>query len=113
MHSDLHSYRKFVRLSPELFGELVKRSAGLVIQKDKSKCQETLPAGMKKAITLRCLGTGESYKSLMYGFRVASNTIFLFVSEVCEAIYQLYKEELKCPSTPQDRVVLKCPLLAF
>ena len=49
------------------------------------------------------MATADSYKSLMYGFRVASNTIYLFVPEVCEAIYQIYKnEELKCPSTTHE-----------
>ena len=46
---------------------------------------------------------GDSYKSLIYGFKVAFNIISLFVPEVCQATYQVYKdEELKCPSTPQE-----------
>ena len=102
LNSDLYGCRNFVRLSPELFTELVEK-VGPVFQKEKTRFHEPLPAGLKIAITLRYLATGDSYKSLMYGFRVALNTISLFVPKMCEAIYQVYKaEELKCPSTPQE-----------
>ena len=47
--------------------------------------RKALEPGLKLAITLRCLATGNSYKSLMYGFRVASNTISSIIPKVCEA----------------------------
>ena len=101
LNSDAYGCRNFVRLSPECFTELVER-VGPVIQKQKTRFRQPPPAGLKIAITFRYLATGDSYKSLMYGFRVAFNTISLFVPDVCEASYQIYKdEELKCPSTPQ------------
>ena len=75
---------------------------GPVIQKEETRFHEPLPPGSKIAITLRYLATGDSYKTLIYSFRVALNTISLFVPEVCEAIYQIYKEEqLKYPSSLQ------------
>ena len=58
---------------------------------------------MKLAITLRHLSTGDSYKTLMYGFRAAHNTISLLVREVCEAIVAEYAEEvIACPTTAQE-----------
>ena len=50
--------------------------------------------GLKLVITLRFLATGDSYHSLEYSFRVAHNTIAKFVPEVCNAIYEEYKQEL-------------------
>ena len=58
---------------------------------------------MKLAITLRFLATGESYKSLMYSFRVANNTICNFLPKVCEAIIAEYAEEvITCPVKAED-----------
>ena len=71
-----------MKLSPELFRELVER-VGPVVEKEKTRFGEPFPAGLKVAITLRYLATGNSYKTLIYGFRVAFNTISLFVPEVC------------------------------
>ena len=39
----------------------------------------------------------------MYGFRVAFNTIFNFIPDVCEAIIQEYAEDaISCPTTPEE-----------
>lgn len=46
------------------------------------------------AITLRHLATGASYAELMYSFRVAKNTISLFVPKVLEAVIQEYFDEV-------------------
>ena len=91
LNSDLWGYRNFVRLSPDLFRELVER-VGPVIQ-EKTRIYEPIPAGLKVAISLRYLVTGDSYKTVMYGFRVAFNTISLFLPEMFEAIYQIYRDE--------------------
>ena len=73
-------------LSPELYKEMVER-VGPVIVEEKTTLHEPLLAGLKRATTLRYCTTGDFYKTLMYGFRVASNTISLFVPAACELIY--------------------------
>lgn len=59
--------------------------------------------GLKLAITLRFLATGNSYRSLAFEFRVAHNSICQFIPEVCTAIYEEYKEEMfTMPSTADE-----------
>ena len=49
------------------------------------------------------MASGDSYKSLMYGFRVPHNTISLLIPEVCEAIIQEYSDEvISCSPTPDE-----------
>jgi len=50
--------------------------------------EEGLEPGLKLAITLRYLATGNSYKSLQYGFRVSFSAISLLILEVFEAIIE-------------------------
>ena len=48
------------------------------------------------------MATGNSYKSLQYGFRVAFNTISIFIPEVCQAIIDEFSAEVMvCPVTPE------------
>lgn len=55
------------------------------------------------AITLWFLATGNSYHSLAFDFRVAHNTISLFVPQVCRAIVDEYREHgFDTPSTPDE-----------
>lgn len=59
--------------------------------------------GLRLAVTLRYLATGNSYHTLMYGFRVAHNTICGIVREVCEAIVSVYSEDvLLTPTEPEQ-----------
>ena len=69
---------------------------------EKTRFREPLPAGLKVAIKLRYLATEDSYKIRKNVFRVAFNMVSLFMTEVCEAIYQIKDEQLKCPSNPQE-----------
>lgn len=65
--------------------------------------RRSLEPGLKLLITLRFLATGCSYRSLAFNFRVAHNTISLFIPEVCSAIFDEYREELfEVPSTPDQ-----------
>ena len=59
--------------------------------------------GMKLAITLRYLATGEFYTSLSYQFMVGRSSISKFVPTVCRAIQEEFIGEcLRCPSSPDD-----------
>lgn len=99
---DRASFRNFVRVDPEMFQELLQRIGPRIERRD-TNYRKALQPGLKLAITLRFLATGDSYKSLMYGFRVPHNTISLVVKEVCRAIILEYAVEvIQCPTTEQE-----------
>ena len=71
---DVSVYLNCVRVEPRMFKELLDR-LGPRLEKKDTWCRKALVSGLKLTITLRYLATGDSYKSLMYSFRVAHNTI--------------------------------------
>lgn len=59
--------------------------------------------GLHVAITPCYLTTGDSYKSLSYQFREASNMISSIVPETCRATVAVYGDEvMQVPSTPEE-----------
>ncbi len=99
---DLRSFKNFLRMDPEMFQEVLLRLENRITKQD-TFYRKALEPGMKLAITLRYLASGDNYHSLMYGFRVPHNTISLFIREVCEAIIAEFAEEvIACPTTPDE-----------
>jgi len=81
MRESRGNFKSFLRMEPEMFRDMLDRVAPRI-----EKSQEGRPPlspGLKLAITLRFLSTGNSCHSLAVNFRVAHNTISLFVPEVC------------------------------
>ena len=98
---DVSGFKNFMRMEPDLFHEVLAR-VGPRITKQDTFWRRALEPGLKLAITLRYLGTGNSYMSLQYGFRVAFNTISILVIEVYQAIIDEYSAEvMRCPVTPE------------
>ena len=65
--------------------------------------RDSVSPGVKLAVTLRHLITGDSYTTLQYAFRVASPTIEEFLSEGCDAITRAYRDQvMQCPTLPED-----------
>ena len=94
-------YVNFVRMSPALFNELLEMCRPY-LEKKKTNCREPHPPGLKLAVTLRFLATGNSYVSLMYLFRVATNTICQFVPYACQAIYYILRNYIRLPATAAE-----------
>ena len=85
-----------------MFRELLER-VGPRITKQDTNYRKALEPGLKLAITLRHLATGETYHSLRFAFRVPHNTISLLVKEVCEAIIAEYANKVvSFPATPEE-----------
>ena len=92
-------FKNYMRTDLDMFREMLARVAPRITKSIESR--PPIRAGLKLAVTLRFLATGNSYKSLSYDFRVAHNTIALFVPEVCNAIVEEYRlEQFSTPSNP-------------
>ena len=94
-------YANFMRIDEELFDEIVEKVRPYLQRK--TVVRAPLEVGLRVAITLRFLATGDNYHSLGYAFRVAHNTISKLVPETCRAIVRSYGEEVvKLPTTPEE-----------
>lgn len=98
---DPQLYRNFLRLDEGQFNQIVERVRPR-LQRETTFWRKPLDVGLRVAITLRFLATGETYKSLSYAFRVASNTISKLVPETCRAIVAEFGDEvMQLPTTPE------------
>ena len=96
---DVVLFRNFDRMDPAMFREVLQRVGSRIEKYDIWYRQSIIP-GCRLAITLHFLATGEKYRSLMFGFRVAHNTISVIVRQTCEAILAEYGDKiLQCPRT--------------
>jgi hypothetical protein len=70
LNNNRYRYKQFIRTDPSLFQEILRRLEPRIQRKD-TKFRKALSAGMKLALTLRYLASGESYPSLVAGFRIS------------------------------------------
>ena len=89
---DIPCYTNYMRMPPELVDEVLQR-IGHRIEKQTTFWRKPLSPGLRFAITMRYLASGDSYKSLQNDFRVANNTIAGIIPEVCEAIISEFMDE--------------------
>ena len=90
-----------MRMPPAMFDELVQRLTPRLTKQD-TNYRASLEPGLKVAITLRHLASGNTYRNMQYAWRVPHNTICVVVREVVEAIIEEYTDELLfCPTTEQ------------
>ena len=94
-------FASFLRMEPAMFHEILLRLTPRLTKMD-SNWRKALEPGLKLAVTLRFLATGNSYHSLAYSFRVPHNTISLFLGEVCDAIISEYGDEVVRQPTTAD-----------
>jgi hypothetical protein len=99
---DPAAYRNFIRIGPDMFQELL-HVVGPRITKSHSWYRQPINPGLKLAIALRYMATGDSYRTLMYGLGVTHNTISGIVQNVCEAIISAYAEDIiKAPTESEQ-----------
>ena len=95
-------YRNFTRINEALFDEIVLLVTPH-IRRRMTYWRRPIEPGLRVAITLRYLATGETYRSLAYQFRVAPNTISKIVPDTCRAIVAEFGDEyLHTPNTADE-----------
>ncbi|XP_046569601.1 uncharacterized protein LOC124277919 [Haliotis rubra] len=99
---DENAFANYVRMPPHMFNELLNRISP-VIQRRDTHMRPALDAGMKLAMTLRCLATGDRYHTIHYDFRCGYITVVWIVQEVCQAIIQELKDEVMPLPRTQDK----------
>ena len=67
--SDIPGYRNFTRMEPAFF-HLIEERITPHLRKSITNFRQPLEVGLKLAVTLRHLSTGESYTSLQYHWKV-------------------------------------------
>lgn len=87
-NDETNSFEQFFRMTPENFDFLLEKVTPFIAKKD-TQMRKSISAEIRLAITIRYLATGDSYRSLMFLFRVAHNTISGIVSITCKAIYSV------------------------
>ena len=99
---DQQSFFNFLRMPPEMFDELLNR-VGPRIRRVDTRLRKALETRLKLTFTIRHLASGDKYLTLQFDFRVALNTISVFIPEVCQAIVGEYKHEaISCPTTQDE-----------
>ncbi|CAH2013465.1 unnamed protein product [Acanthoscelides obtectus] len=73
-----------------------------MIYKHDTDFREAIPAKFRLAITLRFLASGDSYKSLHYLFKVSVPMISKIIREVCQALNEVLKDQVKMPTTAEE-----------
>ena len=100
--TDISGYRNFTRMEPVFF-YLIEERITPHHRNSFTNFRKPLEVGLKLAVTLRHLATGESYTSRQYHWRVGRSTIGKFIPQVCKAILKEFQQEyLVCPTDPED-----------
>lgn len=87
-------YKNFTRMSPTDFEYLLTIIAPKISRQDTTMRSAISPQD-RLALTLRFLATGDSYTSLQYTFRISKQSTSCIVPEVCGAIIEALKENIK------------------
>lgn len=87
-------FQNFLRMSSSDFDYLINL-IGPKTEKTYTAIRESISVQERLAVTLRFLATGESFSSLQYLFRMSKQVISNIVPEVCEALVDALKENIK------------------
>ena len=68
-NNDRRRFKKFIRVSPEMFDNIVRR-VGPRIERKNTNFRPAIPVEQRVAIALRFVATGDCYQQLEYHFRV-------------------------------------------
>ena len=89
-------------MSQESFESLLE-VIGPVIANQITRLREPIPAEILPAVTLRCLASGETQKSLAWSYRLVRITVSKVIQKTCQAMWDVFSPiYLKSPDTEED-----------
>lgn len=91
-NDDEKAFIDMFRLSGQQFDYLLERIRPLITKKN-TNMRKSISAELRLLITLKFLSSGDSYRSLMYFFRVRHNTISGIIPNTCKAIFSSLRTE--------------------
>ncbi|GBP42655.1 hypothetical protein EVAR_87206_1 [Eumeta japonica] len=96
-------FENFCRMSAADF-EYLLNLIGPFIAKQDTNMRKCIPIQERLAVTLRFLATGDKFSSLAYLFKFSKSTIATCIMEVCQALIQELREEVKKETQTQEMV---------
>lgn len=91
-NNDAKAFQDMFRLTSDQFDFLLDKVRSLITKKD-TNMRKSISAETRLLITLKFLASGDSYRSLMYFFRVPHNTISGIIPNTCKAIFSSLRTE--------------------
>ncbi|XP_031359284.1 protein ALP1-like [Photinus pyralis] len=98
---DSGHFTNFSRMTATDFEELLQLIGPKIVKKD-TYYREAIPAKERLSVTLRFLATGDSYASLSYLFKFSKQVIATIIPEVCAAIIDALRHEIKTPTSREE-----------
>ena len=84
----------FHRMSLADFHFLLSKVEPIISRQD-THLRETIPAKIRLSIAMRILASGDSYRTMHYLFKISSQLISKIVIDVCQALNEVLKDEIK------------------
>ncbi|XP_011859024.1 PREDICTED: uncharacterized protein LOC105556537 [Vollenhovia emeryi] len=88
------SFKNFARMTSFDFEYLINKIGHKIGRKD-TTFRNAIPVRERLAVTLRFLASGDSYQSLSFLFKISKQSISNIVPEVCEALIDFLKDQIK------------------
>jgi hypothetical protein len=82
---DSYLFKNFTRTSKSEFEFLLNAISPRISKRD-TNMRSAIPITTRLAITLRFVVTGDSYRTLMYLFKVHASSVSCIVQKVCDAL---------------------------
>ena len=97
---DTPAFKHIMRMSPDQFKEILNATEPDICKQSTNMGGEPIVPVERRALTLRFLATGESFRSLHFQFKISRPAISHILTEVCEAMpKKLGPSYLKVPSS--------------